>query len=358
MRDMSKPWSRSTRYLVLILVLILSALLLYQSRALLGPLAISALLAFVLNPVVSFAHERMKLNRSLVVLLVYLASLAGFVLVGFVVVQVISEQTASLLVELQAILAQLQRTYLDRPWTILNYPIQPELFFAETSVAAPDLLQADVIFQVFQSTTTNFGWILVVIVTTYYLLLDWGKLREWVFRWLPDGYEGDGRRLYEELQWVWRRYMQGQLRLSVVVGFLTAVGSLIIGLPGAVAFGILMAVFNVIPSVGSTIVVVIAAVVALFAGSTVLNISNILFTILVIAVLSLVQLVENIWLRPRIMSSSLNIHPAVVFTVIIASLALAGVLTALVIVPVIASAAIMAKYIYFKLFEMDPWENW
>jgi predicted PurR-regulated permease PerM len=355
---MSKPWSRSTRYLVLILLLILSAILLYQSRALLGPLAVSALLAFVLNPVVSFAHERMKLNRSLVVLLVYLASLAGFVLVGIVVVQVISEQTTSLLIELQAILEQIQQTYLSRPWTILNVQIQPAALFSQTAASTPDLLQADVIFQVVQATTTNFGWILVVIVTTYYLLLDWGRLRAWVFRWLPNGYEGDGRRLYEEVQHVWRRYIQGQLRLSVVVGFLTAVGALMIGLPGAVVFGLLMAVFNVIPSVGSTIVVVIAAAVALFAGSTLFEMSNVLFTLLVIAVMSLVQLVENIWLRPRIMSSSLNIHPAVVFTAIIASLALAGILTALVIVPVIASAAIMAKYVYFKLFEMDPWENW
>ncbi|MCL4265870.1 MAG: AI-2E family transporter [Anaerolineae bacterium] len=356
---MSKPWSRSTRYLVLILALIISALLLYQSRALLGPMAVSALLAFILNPVVSFAHERMKLRRSVVVLLVYLASLAGFVLIGFVVVQVISEQTASLVIEFQAILDQIQTAYLDRPWVIFNYQIQPALLFSESAAAAPDLLQADVIFQIFQATTTNLGWILVVIVTTYYLLLDWSNLREWFFRWLPEGYEGDGRRLYAEIQLVWRRYLQGQLRLSVIVGFLTAVGALIIGLPGAVVFGILAAVFDVLLSVGPAIVIAIATAVALFTGSTTLPItSNLLFAILVLSLLSLIQMVENIWLRPRVMSNSLNIHPAIVFIAIIASLALAGVLTALVIVPVIVSVGIITKYIYFKLFEMDPWENW
>lgn len=357
--DMSKPWSRSTRYLVLILLLILSAFLLYRARALLGPMAVSALLAFILNPVVSFAHERMKLRRALVVLLVYLASLAGFVLIGFVVVQVISQQTTSLVAEFQAMLRQIQTSYLDHPWMIMNIPVQPALLFPQSSEIAPDLLQADVIFQIFQSTTTNFGWILVVIVTTYYLLLDWGKLREWLFGWLPPGYDADGRRLYEEIRHVWRRYFQGQLRLSVIVGFLTAVGAFIIGLPGAVVFGILAAVFDVLLSVGPAIVIAIATAVALFTGSTTLPItSNLLFALLVLAVLSLIQMLENIWLRPRIMSNSLNIHPAVVFIAIIASLALAGVLTALVIVPVIVSVGIVVKYIYFKLFEMDPWEHW
>lgn len=356
---MSKVWSRSTRYLVLILVLIFSFLLLYQSQALLGPLAVSALLAFVLNPLVSFAHERMKLQRFLVVLLVYLASLAGIVLIGVVVVQLISEQTASLVTEFQAMLIQIQTQYLNRPWVIFNVQIQPATLFSNPTESPPDLLQADVIFQVFQATTTNFGWILVVLVTTYYLLLDWARLRDWLFRWLPEGYEGDGRRLYAEVLRVWRRYFQGQLRLSVIVGFLTTMGALIMGLPGAVVFGILAAVFDVLLSVGPAIVIAIATAVALFTGSTTLPIaSNLLFAILVLSVLSLIQLVENIWLRPRVMSNSLNIHPAIVFIAIIASLALAGVLTALVIVPVIASAAVIAKYIYFKLFEMDPWENW
>ncbi|HRQ38976.1 MAG TPA: AI-2E family transporter [Chloroflexota bacterium] len=356
---MSKPWSRSTRYLVLILALIISALLLYQSRALLGPMAVSALLAFILNPLVSFAHERMKLRRSLVVLLVYLASLAGIVLVGVVVVQVISAQTTSLVTEFRAMVQQIETSYLDHPWMIMNIPIQPAALFSQSAETAPDLLQADVIFQIFQATTTNIGWVLVVIVTTYYLLLDWNNLREWFFRWLPEGYEGDGRRLYEEVRHVWRRYFQGQLRLSVIVGFLTAVGALIIGLPGAVVFGILAAVFDVLLSVGPAIVIAIATAVALFTGSSTLPItSNILFALLVLALLTLIQMIENFWLRPRIMSNSLNIHPAIVFIAIIASLALAGVLTALVIVPVIVSVGIIVKYIYFKLFEMDPWENW
>lgn len=355
---MSKPWSRSTRYLVLIIVLIIGGWFFYQSKALLGPLAISALLAFILNPLVSFVHERSKLARGIVVLLVYLVSLAVLVLVGFVIVQVISEQTARLIMELQAMAAQIQTLYLTNPIHIFSFELQPASLISDTTGEGVDLVRADLVLQAIQATTTNLGWVLVVLVTTYYLLLDWGRLRDWIFNWAPDGYETDARRLYAELKHVWRRYFQGQLRLSLIVGFLTAIGGLMIGLPGALVFGLLAAVFDVLLSVGPVIVMAIATAVALFAGSTLYEVSNLLFALLVLAIFSLIQTAENIWLRPRIMSNSLNIHPAIVFIAIIASLALAGVLTALIIVPVIASVAILAKYTYFKLFEMDPWENW
>jgi predicted PurR-regulated permease PerM len=55
---MSKSWSKTTRYLVLILVLIATAVLLSAASDLIGPLAISALLAYILNPVVSFFVQK------------------------------------------------------------------------------------------------------------------------------------------------------------------------------------------------------------------------------------------------------------------------------------------------------------
>jgi hypothetical protein len=57
------------------------------------------------------------------------------------------------------------------------------------------------------------------------------------------------------------------------------------------------------------------------------------------------------------MSSSVHIHPAIIFIAIVASLSLAGVLTALVIVPVIGSVAVISRYTYCKLLNLDPWAN-
>jgi predicted PurR-regulated permease PerM len=50
---MSKSWSVTTRYFVLALVLVGLIWLIASASALIGPLAISALLAYILNPVIA-----------------------------------------------------------------------------------------------------------------------------------------------------------------------------------------------------------------------------------------------------------------------------------------------------------------
>ena len=41
-----------------------------------------------------------------------------------------------------------------------------------------DFIRPDIVFELVQATTTNLAWVLVILVTTYYLLQDWPLLRE------------------------------------------------------------------------------------------------------------------------------------------------------------------------------------
>jgi predicted PurR-regulated permease PerM len=256
-------------------------------------------------------------------------------------------------------MTQAQVDYFSEPITILNTEIHLDGLMPEADISelVSSFIRADIIVELLQTSTTNLGWILVVLVATYYLLQDWAKLRDWLFSWAPEPFESDFRRLYAEIKLVWNRYFRGQLRLSIIVGLLTGAGSLILGLPGALLFGVFSAIFDVLLSVGPAIIMAIATVVALLAGSNTLEISNTLFAVLILAFYLAVQGIENIWLRPRIMSSSVRIHPAIIFIAIVGSLSLAGVLTALIIVPVLGSIAVVSRYTYFKLFKLDPWAN-
>jgi predicted PurR-regulated permease PerM len=214
---------------------------------------------------------------------------------------------------------------------------------------------ADVLVNVIQATTTNLGWLLVVLVTTYYLLLDWHKLRDWLFGLIPAHRLPSVRRLYAEIAVVWRLYLYGQLRLMFVVGFMTAVGLAAVGLPGAVAFGFLAGLLEAIVSVGPVLVTILAAVVAYFTGSTFLTIPNFWFMVIVILINGAIQGLENVWIRPRIIGATLKMHPAIVFVAIVGALALAGGLTAVLIIPVLSSLAIIGRYVYSRLLNVEPW---
>jgi predicted PurR-regulated permease PerM len=354
---MSKEWSTTTRYFVFALVLAGVIWFISAAQALIGALAISALLAYLLNPLVTLVNERARVARSLVVFFVYLLSLVAIITVTIIFIPAIPEQTTTFLADMQVLMTQAEEEYLSEPVTILNTEIHLDglLPEADLSELVSSFIRADIIVELLQTSTTNLGWILVVLVATYYLLQDWGKLHEWLFSWAPDPFETDFRRLYGEVKQVWGRYFRGQLRLSLIVGLLTGVGSLIIGMPGAIVFGVFAAIFDVLLSVGPAIIMTVATIVALLAGSNTLEMSRPLFAIVVLALHLGIQGFENIWLRPRIMSSSVRIHPAIIFIAIVGSLSLAGVLTALVIVPVLGSIAVISRYTYFKLFKMDPW---
>lgn len=131
----------------------------------------------------------------------------------------------------------------------------------------------------------------------------------------------------------------------------------LIGLPHAWLIGILFGVLELIPNLGPVIASIPAVLIAYFLGSTVLNISNEWFTVLVIAVNFALQQIENNVLVPRIMGHSLNLHPLVVLIAAIIGAQTAGLLGLLLAAPTVATLRIVAEYTYRRLFDMPPFPD-
>ncbi len=354
MQPMSKQWSLASRYLVLALIIGLIVWFIVAANALWGPLAISALLAFVLNPIVVLVNQRTRLARHWVVLLVYLFALAFIVALALIVLPNLPQHIDSLSIQIENIITQFNTNF-EEPISILGTQISMATLFSLLPALSFNAAQADVVIDIIRSTSTNIAWVLIVLVTTYYLLQDWPRLKAWFLGIVPSEYEYDFTRIFIQLRDVWQRYLQGQLRLMIIVGFVTGVAATAMGLQGAWLFGLLAGIFDVVMSVGPTIVMIFAAIVALFTGSSYLPIPDLWFALLVLVVFGLIQVIENIWLRPRIMRQTLHLHPALVFVGVIGALAMAGVLVALIIVPLMSSVLVIARYLYCKILDIDPW---
>jgi predicted PurR-regulated permease PerM len=350
----SKSWSTTTRYFVLILVLGSFIWLAVSAKDLIGPLAISALLAYVLNPLVIWVSKNSRLTRPMAVLLVFVLSFAALITAGALIAPLIPAQISILAQQLETITLQVQ-TLLSTPIAIFNMQIPLDVLLANWPEITQGFTRPDLLINVIAATSQNLVWVLVVVFTTYYLLLDWARLRDWLIGMVPEPYAPDMRHLYVDMRRVWNRYFAGQLRLMFIIGLLTGLAATAMGLPGAFAFAVLAGLFDIFLSVGPLIVTVIAGIVAFVAGSTYLPLPNFWFMVLVVVVFSAIQLLENAWLRPRIMSERLRLHPAVVFVAVVSSLAMAGNLTALIIVPLIGSAMVVGRYLYCKILDIEPW---
>jgi predicted PurR-regulated permease PerM len=351
---MTARWSKTTRYLALIAILAALVWLLTAIRALIGPLIIAALLAYVLNPGVTLITAHTQLGRRLAASLIYLLLLVGLVAILFILGPVVIHQARNLSLELQAISAQLEKI-LDTPVTFLGFQLPLEEALVEFQELSSQSLKPERVFKLLRAATTNLGWILVILVTTYYLLQDWESLREWLIGLAPDVYQPDLRRLYQEIKEVWQAYLRSQLLLMLLVGLLTGLGAAAIGLRGAVVLGLLAAALDLIPSLGPTAATAIATIVAWFEGSSHLPLSNAWFAIVVLALYTSVQLLEEIWLRPRVMSHTLRLHPGLVFVAVVGALALGGALVALIVVPLLGSAGLAGRYLHHRMLGLEPW---
>jgi hypothetical protein len=94
--------------------------------------------------------------------------------------------------------------------------------------------------------------------------------------------------------------------------------------------------------------------VALLEGSSWIPLSEFWVTLIVIGVYLLLIGVKNLWLRPFIMGRSVHMHESLVFISIILATVLWGILGALVIVPVLASLAVVVRYLHHRILGLPP----
>lgn len=286
-------------------------------QSLLVALIIAALLAYLLNPLVDRLAERVGGKRPLAAVLVYLifmALLAGpLALLGVVAV----EQWPRLQQELQQALEVMQG-WLVRPFSFFGFVVYPELLLDNLRVAAGNALSSVTIGEdgLLSGLTENLLWALVVLVSLYYLLKDGHRLIPTLLTYIPPAYQEDARLLLAELNAVWGIFLRVQLFIFAVLAVLIGGGSFLI--------------------------------IWLFRQGW-LPLSPLGLALLLVAMYAAIQQVDNLWLRPQLMGHALKLHPGVIFVGLIAGLALSGLLGALLIVPLLASLKVIARYSYNRL---------
>jgi predicted PurR-regulated permease PerM len=353
---MTNQWSFAFRCWILSGLGILLALLLWFSNELIAPLVIGALLAFVLNPAIGILTQRLRLSRSLAITIVLFTALASIITLSALMVPRLIAEIQILFTDLQIFLSQVQER-LSQPVIILEWELNfeyllPDLtrLFSESITAIPENA-----FYLLEATSKNLIWGLVILATTYYLLRDWDRLRDWLLKLAPKPYQKNICRIYQEIKQIWNGYLRGNLALMFITGVMFTLAWIAIGLPGALILGIITGVLTIIPDLGPAIAAALAVLVALFEGSTFLQISNFWFALLVVGIYMVLINIKGIWIRPRIFARSVHMHDGVVFIAIMAAIVLQGILGALIIVPVLASVGVLGRYIYRRFRGLPPW---
>jgi predicted PurR-regulated permease PerM len=352
---MSKSWSESTKWLVIISSLLALVWIIYRFRQIISPLAIAGILAYILNPPVKFLTTRTKLSRTWAVVSVYLALVVilGLVLVSFV--PSLIQQVMSINVHFQDIVERVSR-FFEQPLFIFGFYIDLLDVYKEVSGALQNIISplASRTVSFLVGLASGFAWFIFVLIVSFYLLKDMKKLCRSLDELVPADYREEIRRLVGEINDIWSTFFRSQLVLCAVVGTLVGVTMRVVGVRNALILGIIAGLLEIVPNVGPTIAAIPAVLIAYFQGSTYLPLSNGWFALLVIGLYVVIQQLENNILVPRIIGRSLNLHPLVVIIGVIAGARLAGILGMLLAAPVLASLRILGNYVYCKLLDLEP----
>ena len=173
----------------------------------------------------------------------------------------------------------------------------------------------------------------------FYLLKDSEKLQAGIMSILPGDAGLHARNVAILIERVVGRYLKSQLMLGLIVGYFAFVGLLLLGLPSqyVIALGLLAGFTEMIPTLGPWIGGIVAGIVTLAVLPEKL--------VWVIVLFVGIQLLENNLLVPKVQSSFLGIHPAVMIFLLVLGLYLAGFWGILLIGPLTALLVQVIKYV-------------
>ncbi len=198
--------------------------------------------------------------------------------------------------------------------------------------------------------------IVFVLIIAVYMTADSGRYFRSIANLVPKEYELEVFELGRRLNASWNDYIRGQGIMILVIGFTTFVVVWLLGLPGALFLAIIAGLLEVIPTFGPIIATIPAVIIALVQGSTrFVEMNNVVFALLVIVAYTLIQQLESNIVAPKVMGHSVQLPALVVLISVTAGYQVAGILGAILAVPVVANVRVLLSYLWAKIHSRAPW---
>lgn len=176
--------------------------------------------------------------------------------------------------------------------------------------------------------------VITVLVMTFFMLVEGPKWSKLFWDYTPKSKLEHNKRLASQIQDVVTSYVNGQLVIALLAGISSMIMMLIIGLPNAIALAGVVALFALVPMIGTIVGATVIILITLLTQSVPAALAMLVFFVVY-------QQIENNTAQPFIQSRALNISPLVIFVSVIIGFALAGIIGGFLIIPIVAAGQIL-----------------
>lgn len=311
---------------------------------------VAIMLGTVIRPVVNWLYQH-RIPMVAGVILVY--TMLGAMVVGFLLLlfPLLFDQGSAILKSLPGYYQDLRVGMVNSPNQMISglYQFLPGVIpgFTAVSQTAPEMLASTEQALGYVTSASNIVFIaIVILLAAFHWTLDGPRIIQSSILLLPKPQRENISELILEMESKIGYFIIGQVILCVVISLLALIAYLIIGLPNALVLALIAGVLEAVPMVGPTLGAIPAGMIALSISPAKL--------IWVIAATSIIQLLENNLLVPRIMRKAVGVNPFVSLLAIFAFSTLFGIAGALMAIPIAAIIQLLLDRFVFNPAAVEP----
>ena len=321
---MQRNWTldRVMRYVLIAVAVAVSLYVLNYLRGVLFPFFAAFLIAYIMDPLVCWLQIKFRYR----VIAVIVVLLACAIIIGgcmyFFVPRVVHE--------VQYLGTLLSRVFTDSTWSDRIMTFLPADMWASVKsliswdgvAEAMESLDVWSVVQTISDKILPSAWgvlsktstvlvgissAAIVFMYLVFIMLDMHKIKKGVRRLIPRRYRRESGEFASAIDKFMGTYFRAQSMVALSVGILYAIGFSIIGLPMGVAFGLFSGALNMIPYMQLTTIplaLLLAVVYALDKGMPFWEVA-----LIILAVYLIVQIIQDFFLVPHIIGTSMNLPP-------------------------------------------------
>jgi predicted PurR-regulated permease PerM len=318
----------------IVLAVAIALQVIWLARQVISWILISLFLALALNPAVNFLQERGIRRRGAAAALTYVGALAAIAGIGALFVPTLVDEANAFARELPTYVEDLTEGRgrlgeLEREYNIVERVRQS----VEDGGAARLLGLSGTAVAITKGVLTAIVAVVTIAFLTFFMLIEGPAWIQRFYALLPEQSRPRVERIANDVYRTIGGYVTGNLLISVIAGVMSTIVLLVMGVPFAVALGLLVAILDLVPLAGATLAAIIV--------STVAFLSSLPAGIVVLIFFVVYQQVENHLIQPIVYSRTVQLSPLAILIAVLIGAKLAGILGALAAIPVAGTIQVL-----------------
>jgi sporulation integral membrane protein YtvI len=313
----------SLRFLFVIAVVVLGAISLYYVSTVTYPFIIAFLIAFMINPLVNYLEQKVKMPRSLAVILVLIllfAIVAG--LLTLLIAEIVSgtQYLANVVPQhFQKLIVYIEDFFASQIIPLYN---QLAVIFKNLDANQQDTIMNNIqsvgtriattvgkfIQDLLQNIPNLISWlpnaatvIVFSLLATFFISKDWYRLSGATQKVLPKKARTSGKTVFIDLKKALFGFLKAQVTLISITTVIVLVGLLILRVDYAITIALIIGIVDILPYLGTGIVFVPWIIYSAVSGDVPLAIG--------LGILYIVVLVQRQIMEPKVLSSTIGLDP-------------------------------------------------